>query len=148
MSVAWVLEEDPKVFASQLVQASRDHPRWLEEFAAEIESQAVASQLRRFLATWGLSGSEAARLFGVSRQALSKWLADGPPAERLVVIGDLAAASDLLVRYLKADRIPTAVRRKAGRLGGRSLVDLVAAGESREVLETCRAMFDFRSVHV
>jgi len=148
MSVAWALEEDPKVFASQLVRASRDHPRWLETFAAEIESQAVASQLRRFLGIWGLSASDAARLFGVSRQALSKWLADGPPADRLVAIGDLAAASDLLARHLKVDRVPAAVRRKADRLGGRSLVDLVAAGQARQVLEACRAMFDFGSVHV
>ncbi len=143
MSVAWALEADPKILASQLVAASRDRPGWLETFTGELESQALANQLRRFLDVWGLSGSEAARLFGVSRQAVSKWLAQSPPADRLMTVADLAAATDLLVHYLKADRIPAAVRRKAEGLGGRSLADLVAAGDSHGVLEACRAMFDF-----
>jgi hypothetical protein len=145
MSVAWALEADPKALASQLVAASRDRPGWLETFTGELESQALASQLRRFLDVWGLSASEAARLFGVSRQALSKWLAQGLPADRMMTIADLAAATDLLVHYLKADRVPAAVRRKAERLGQRSLIDLVGEGDSRGVLEACRAMFDFAS---
>lgn len=147
MSVAWAVEEDPKKLASELVEASRGRPGWLETFTGELESKALASQLRRVLELWDLSASEAARLFGVSRQALSKWLSQGPPAERVVAVGDLAAATDLLAHYLKADRVPAAVRRKAEKLGGRSLVDLVGAGDTRAALEACRAMFDFTSVH-
>jgi len=146
MSVAWALEEDPKTLASQLVEASRDRPGWLEAFTGELESQALANQLRRFLDVWGLSASEASRLFGVSRQALSKWLVHGLPADRLLMVADLAASTDLLVRHLKVDRVPAAVRRKADKLGGRSLIDLVGAGDTRAVLEACRAMFDFASV--
>ncbi|MGA3217320.1 MAG: hypothetical protein ABSD97_16720 [Acidimicrobiales bacterium] len=147
MSMAWVLKEDPKALASQLVEASRGRPGWLEAFAGELESQALVDQLRRFLGVWGLSASEGARLFGVSRQALSKWLARGVPVDRLETVADLAAATDLLVRYLKLDRIPATVRRKAARLDGASLLDLVAAGDSRGALEACRAMFDFSAVH-
>ncbi len=146
MSVAWAMEEDPKKLASQLVEASRNRPGWLAVFAGELESQALADQLRRFLRVWDLSASEASRLFGVSRQALSKWFTQGVPAERVGAIADLAAATDLLVRYLKVDRIPATVRRSAGGLGGRSLLDLVAAGDSRGVVEACRAMFDFSAV--
>jgi transposase-like protein len=145
MSVAWALEEDPKTLASQLVEASRDRPGWLAAFAGELESQALADQLRRLLGVWGLSASEAARLFGVSRQALSKWITQGVPVDRLETVANLAAATDLLVRYLKLDRIPATVRRKADRLGGLSLLDMVAAGDSRATLEACRAMFDFSS---
>lgn len=145
MTVAWVLE-DPKKVASELVEASRDRPEWLSAFAGELESQALVSQLRRLLGIWGLSQSEASRLFGVSRQALSKWFTQGVPADRLETIADLAAATDLLVRYLKLDRIPGVVRRTADRLDGRSLLDLVAAGDSRKVLESCRSMFDFSGV--
>jgi hypothetical protein len=146
MSIAWALEEDPKTLASQLVEASRNRPGWLAAFAGELESQALADQLRRYLGVWGLSASEAGRLFGVSRQALSKWLTQGVPVDRLETIADLAAATDLLVRYLKLDRIPATVRRKADRLGGFSLLDLVAAGGSRATLDACRAMFDFSTV--
>jgi predicted transcriptional regulator len=95
------------------------------------------------LDVWGLSASEASRLFGVSRQAVSKWLVQGVPSERIETVGDLTAATDLLVRYLKPDRIPATVRRKASHVGDRSLLDLVATGDSGGVLEACRAMFDF-----
>jgi hypothetical protein len=146
MSVAWVLDEDPKRLASELVEASRDRPGWLAAFAGELESQASVDQLRRFLRLWGLSQSEGSRLFGVSRQALSKWFRYGIPSDRLEMMADLGAATDLLVRYLKFDRIPAAVRRDAARLGGRSLLDLVAAGNSREALEACRSMFDYSAI--
>jgi hypothetical protein len=145
MSIALV-DEDPKLLARQLVEASRGHPGWLAVFAGELESQALVEQLRRFLGVWGLSASEAARLFGISRQALSKWFVHGVPGDRLEAIGDLAAATDLLVRYLKLDRIPAAVRRPAAQLHDRSLLDLVAAGDSHAVVEACRAMFDFAAV--
>ncbi|MHB1912032.1 MAG: hypothetical protein ACYCTI_08270 [Acidimicrobiales bacterium] len=146
MSVAWAMEEDPKKLASQLAEASRERPGWLAAFAGELESQGLADQLRRFLRVWGLSASEASRLFGVSRQAVSKWFTQGVPAERVEAVADLAAATDLLVRYLKVDRIPATVRRNAGGMGGRSLLDLVAAGDSRGALQACRAMFDFSAV--
>lgn len=147
MSVGWVVKEDPKRLVSQLVEAGRDRPGWLAALAGELESQVLVDPLRRFLRVWGLSASEASRLFGVSRQALSKWLAQGIPADRLEMVADLAAATDLLVRYIKLDRIPATVRRKAARLGGRSLLDLLAAGDIHGTLEACRAMFDFAAVH-
>ena len=43
--------------------------------------------------------------------AVSKWLEQGGPAERVETVADLAAATDLLVRYLQRDRIPAVVRR-------------------------------------
>ncbi|MGO9197366.1 MAG: hypothetical protein ACLQK4_09590 [Acidimicrobiales bacterium] len=146
MSIAWALAEDPKRLAGQLLEAGRDDPAWLAAFTHEFESHALPRELPRFLVVWGLSQSEAARLFKVSRQALSKWLSHGVPADRLETMADLAAATDLLVRYLKADRIPGVVRRRAAGLGDRSLVELVGAGDSHATLEACRAMFDFTAV--
>ena len=49
------------------------------------------------------------------RQAIGKWLRQGAPAERKTVLSDLAAATDLLVHYLKRDRIPAAARRVSRR---------------------------------
>jgi len=147
MAVALRVHEDPRRFAAELVEASRDRPEWLAAFAGELEAQVLTDQLRRTLAVWGLSGAEAAGVFGVSRQALSKWLANGIPAERLEVVATMAAATDLLVHHLKRDRIPATVRRKAERLDGHSLLDLFAARRSREALAACRAMFDWQSAH-
>ena len=146
MSMAWALEEDPRKLASELVAASRGRPGWLAAFTGELASEALVDQLPRVVGIWGLSASEASRLFGVSRQAMSKWLTQGVPSERIETVAYLAAATDLLVRYLKLDRVPATVRRKASNLGDRSLLDLVAAGDSRGVLEACRAMFDFSAV--
>jgi hypothetical protein len=83
----------------------------------------------------------------VSRQALSKWLAGGVPSERVQAVADLSAATDLLIRYLKRDRIPAVVRRPAAALDGQSLVELVAKSRTRDVLEACRSMFNFERAH-
>jgi hypothetical protein len=69
------------------------------------------------------------------------------PAERAVAVADLAAATDLLVRYLERDRIPAVVRRSAAALGGHSLMDMLGRGDTRSVLEACRDMFDFAKAH-
>jgi predicted transcriptional regulator len=143
VSMSWLVEEDPRKLASELVEASRGRPGWLAALSRELESEALVDQLRWVLGVWGVSASEASRLFGVSRQAVSKWLVQGVPSERIVTVANLAAATDLLVRYLKPDRVPATVRRKASRLGDRSLLDLVAADDSHGVLEACRGMFDF-----
>ena len=143
-----LLHRDPRKVAGEIVETARQDPGWLDAFAVALERERSHDQLGRTLAVWGLSQSEAARLFGVSRQAVSKWLASGVPTDRVGAVADLAAATDLLIRYAKRDRIPAVVRRGAVGLQGHSLVDLVAAGETRKALETCRAMFAFNRVHV
>jgi hypothetical protein len=120
-------------------------PRWVRRFGDELDRRLGASELERVLAVWDLSQSDAARLFGVSRQAVGKWLRAGVPSERAVAVADLGAATDLLVRYLRRERIPAVVRRPAAVTGGRSLVD-VAADDPGAALDAVRAMFDFAAV--
>ena len=119
---------------------------WLDEFAEYLDRCRAGRSLARTLAVWGLSQSETARLFGVSRQAVSKWIDAGVPVERSEAVADLAAATDLLVHYLKRDRIAAVVRRPVARMSDRSLVDLLADGQTREILATCREMFAFERV--
>ena len=61
-------------------------------------------------------------------------------------MADLAAATDLLDRYVKRERIPAVVRRSAPVLDGNSLLDLAAAGDTRTVAESVSAMLDLRRV--
>jgi hypothetical protein len=96
------------------------------------------------LDTWGITNAEAGRLFGVTRQAVGKWRANGLPEDRRAAVGDLAAVTDLLVHYLKRDRIPAVVRRPAERLGGCSMIDLVGERRTGELLALTRDMFDLR----
>jgi len=66
--------------------------------------------------------------------------------ERAEAIADLVAATDLLVRNLKPERIPVVVRRPVPALGGASLMDALARGDTRSVLDVCRDMFRSENV--
>ena len=117
---------------------------WLRALADDLDRELRTEPLERFLVLWGLSASEAARVFGVSRQALSKWRQSGVPAGRTPALMDISEATDLLDRRVKRERIPAVVRRSAANLGGRSLLDLAYSGRHREVREAVAAMFDLR----
>ncbi|MEO6821807.1 MAG: hypothetical protein ABI468_04950, partial [Candidatus Nanopelagicales bacterium] len=70
----------------------------------------------------------------------------GVPADRSVAMADLAAATDVLERYVRRDRIPAVVRRPADMLGGVSLLDLAQTGDTASVRRQVAAMFDLRRV--
>ena len=134
---------DPEEAAERTFREHRHDYGWLDAFAASLDRRRAVDAFTRTTATWGLSQAEAARLFGVSRQAIGKWRRRGVPAERVRAVADLAAATDLLVHYLKRDRIPAVVRRPIQALGGLSLVELLARGDTGAVLSACRDMFRF-----
>ncbi len=137
---------DPKRAAEALFEAHKDERAWLDTFGEQLDRKRAGYTLERVLLIWDLSQADCARVFGVSRQAVGKWLAQGVPADRAEVIGNLAAATDLLVRYLKRDRIPAVARRPIAARGV-SLLDLLAQGRTAELLEACRDMFAFENVH-
>lgn len=136
---------DPGAVARRVVAARDGDPDWLDRFAEALDRQRSGGELGRILGVWGLSKAEAARIFGVSRQAVGKWTAEGVPADRAAAVSDLAAATDLLVRYLRRDRIPAVVRRGFDQAGGRSLLELAAEDTSLTLAHT-RSMFDFSRV--
>lgn len=135
-------DQDPVELAERLIDAGRTEPAWLDRLTDALDARRAGDELGRVLEVWGLSRAETGRLLDVSRQAVSKWLATGVPTERAAAVADLAAATDVLVHHIKRERIPAVVRRPASALGGRSLLDLVAEGATRQVLVACREMFD------
>lgn len=137
----------PEAAADELVAQHARDPEWLDAFAEAFERRRSGHELARILRVWSLTRSEAGRLFGVTRQAVAKWLRDGVPVDRVEQVADLAAATDLLVRHVKRDRIPAVVRRRARWLGNRSLVDLWARGDTARLLDGCRDMFAFGDAH-
>lgn len=140
------IHSSPQEVAETLLKAHAGEPAWLDAFAEYLDRKREGHTLSKVLEVWGLSQAEAARVFGVSRQAVGKWLDKGVPPERQVSIADLAAASDLLVRYLKRERIPAVVRRPAEALGRLSLLELLAQQGSGAVLSACREMFDLHQL--
>lgn len=120
--------------------------QWAREFLREFERSVGENQLERVMSVWDLSAAALARVFGVSRQAVAKWRSHGVPVDRAVTMADLGAATDVLERYLRKDRIPAVVRRRAELLGGVSLLELAETGDSAAVRRYVAAMFDLRRV--
>lgn len=131
--------------AAATITATAD-PDWTRRFVDELDRTVRTEPLERFTELWGLSNSAAAGIFGVSRQAFSKWLKTGPPPGRADAVADLGAATDLLDRYVKRERIPAVVRRPAPMLGDHSLLDIATEGDTRTVAEAVTQMFDLRRV--
>ncbi len=144
MSATRPLDDDPAGLAAWI--ADSYPPGWVDRFADELDRRRSAADLRRVLEAWSLSQSDAARLFGVSRQAVAKWMRVGVPPERVAAAADLAAATDVLVHYLRRDRIPAVVRRPSAALGGQSLMQMAAA-DPASALQAVRNMFDFSRLH-
>lgn len=145
MSVAVRVDEDPEGLAARIAAAHAGEAAWLDRFSAALDRRRASGELLRVLEVWGLSKAEAARMLHVSRQAVGKWAVDGVPPDRVEALGDLAAATDLLVRYLRRDRIQAVVRRRFAEADGHSLLEL--AGENPAMaLEQVRRMFDFARV--
>lgn len=135
---------DPATAADRILGATSADDAWTLAFLEALEKQVRTAPLERLMASWDLSAAAAGRVFGVSRQAVAKWRGSGVPDDRAVALADLAAATDVLERYVRRDRIPAVVRRPAVALGGRSLLDLAEAGEHEAVRRGAAAMVDLR----
>lgn len=136
---------DPRDAAARLL-AEHDED-WVVRLTGELDRHLSGRRLERLMRVWQLSRAELGGLFGVSRQAVSKWIADGVPADRAVQVADVDAITELLERYLKRDRIAAVVRRRAPGLDGASLIELIASGRSSDALRRTRQMFTFTDVH-
>lgn len=131
--------------AAARVAGAADEP-WAKDFLEELDRLVRTDPIARLAARWRLSNTEIGRMFGVSRQAVAKWMTDGVPADRQPQLAELDAATDLLERYVRPERIPAVVRRQSEATARKSLLELASAGRSSEVLEAVRAMFDLRRV--
>ncbi len=60
---------------------------------------------------------------------------------------NLATATDMLVHYLKQDRIPGVVRRPIPAIDGTTLLELLLKGDSAGVMKVCQDMFRFDNMY-
>lgn len=68
------------------------------------------ARLTFLIGAWHLSYASCGRMFGVTRQAVSKWVHSGYPSGRLVDIEELALPTELLAHKVGLDRVPLLVR--------------------------------------
>ncbi len=105
-----------------------------------------SSPLVALMTTWDLSATQAGALFGVSRQAITKWINSAPPPDRADDVAGMAVAISELERNLKPDRISAVVRRPQEALGGSSLLEFAQSHSGRQTAGAARAMFDIRQI--
>ncbi len=132
--------------AADVMARTGGDPDLLRQLLDRLDRSLAADPLRRTIRLWDVSATQLGRMFGVSRQAESKWLSQGPPADRREQITALGEATDLLDRWVKRERIPAVVRRPVESLGGRSRLDVALAGEIDVLLAELRETFDLTRI--
>lgn len=140
---AMLSHSDLELLLTRLV--SEDAPR-AAHLARVLERGLSVEPIRRFARVWDLSSSEAAAVFGVSRQAYAKWLSAGVPGNRATDVAAIDDATEMLLRYVKVERIPAVVRRAADRLKGLSLLELAREHGAVALRDAVRSTFDLRRV--
>jgi len=93
--------------------------------------------------SFALSDEEVGELFGVSQQAAAGWLANGFPAAQQTKAAVVLEVARLLDHNILADRIGAIVRRPAEAYGGRTMLQMIAAGEHEDLLDRVRGSLDF-----
>ncbi len=105
-----------------LPAAGSPPPHWaadetdLARFSRAVLAARSEPELHWIMTVFGLTTTGTARLFGVSRQALSQWLDDGVPAARASKVAVVARIADLLDRMIDPERLSGIVRTPADRL--------------------------------
>ncbi len=115
--------------------------RFLRSVRRDLDVEEPA--LERIQSVFDLSRTELARLFGVSRQAISDWIDSGVPGERQAKVATISSIADLLERKLKPGRVAGIARHAAPAYGGKSMLDLIVEDRHDELLEITRRSFDW-----
>lgn len=134
----------PTELAQELCESADQE--WLRELVDILDRRVRTGPLERLVELWGLSNAGAARLFGVSRQAFSKWLSNGPPADRADDVASVATITDILDRYVKRERIPAVVRRSSELLDDRSVIEVLETGDYSKTARAVESMLDLRRI--
>ena len=127
--------------SSVILPAAIDFDRFTRAVLDELSG--AGSALRSLLSSWQLSIAEAARLFGVTRQAMQQWLEDGVPPARQPKVLAVARMADLLGRNILPERIPGIVRSPASGYDGATMLQLIAQDRHQELLDSVARSFDW-----
>lgn len=132
--------------ANEVVLRSGGDADVLRRIIDRLDHQLNASPLQRTVRLWDISATQLGQMFGISRQAAAKWLADGAPASRRDQVAVLGQATDLLDQWVKRERIPAVVRRPVEVLAGRSRLEVALAGEFEVLRDELYDTFDLTRI--
>lgn len=129
----------PMLFAEN--SDSLDPRRFLRLAHRELESS--VDSLDAIADLLSLTDAALSSLFGVSRQRIAQWRADGVPVMHQSKLMTIAQIADLLDRNLKPERIPGVVRTPAAAFQGESILDAIEHDRHLEVLDRVKDSFDW-----
>ena len=145
MSVASTIIGDmnqrPSARSSPTLPASIDFDGFTRAVLDELSG--AGSAIRSLLSSWQLSIAEAARLFGVTRQAMQQWLAGVVPPARQPKVLAVVRIGDLLSRNIRPERIPGIVRSPAPGYAGATMLQLIARDQHQDLLDSVARSFDW-----
>lgn len=141
-----IVDDVAAQIAADVIERTEGDADVLRRLIDQLDQQLGAMPLERTQRLWDVSASQLGAMFGVSRQAITKWLADGPPAQRSDQIAVLADCTELLDRWVKRERIPAIVRRPVAVLGGRSRLDVALAGQFEQLRDELADTFDLTRI--
>ncbi|TMK94207.1 MAG: helix-turn-helix transcriptional regulator [Actinobacteria bacterium] len=146
MSVALTIigdmDQRPAVRSSPVIlPASIDFDGFTRAVLDELAG--AGSAIRSLLSAWQLSIAEAARLFGVTRQAMQQWLAGDVPPARLPKVLAVVRIADLLSRNIRPERIGGIVRSPVPGYAGATMLQLIAQDRHQELLDSVARSFDW-----
>lgn len=128
--------------AAEVIERTQGDADVLRQVIDQLDQQLAALPLERTMRLWDVSAAQLGTMFGVSRQAATKWLSDGPPAQRKDQVAVLDQCTDLLDRWIKRERIPAVVRRPVEVLGGRTRLELALDGDFERLRDELADTFD------
>ncbi len=133
------------VTAPRTARSALPRPDDYARFARTVvnELSGAGPGLDHLMASWGVTVTDVARLFGVRRQAVQQWLDQGLPAARQPKLVAILEIADLLERNLLPERIPGIVRTASEAYDGRSMLELIAADRQDDLLQSVRRSFDW-----
>ena len=134
------------VVAREVVLRTGGDADMLRRIVDRLDHQLNAGPLQRTVRLWDISATQLGEMFGISRQAASKWLAEGAPASRRDQVALLGQATDLLDQWVKRERIPAVVRRPVEVLGDRTRLDVALAGEFEALRDELYDTFDLTRI--
>jgi hypothetical protein len=118
-----------------------DYQRFARVVLQELSGEGTG--VERLMASWQLTITDVARLFGVARQAVQQWLGQGVPPSRQPKLTAVLRAAELLERNLQPERIPAIVRAPADAYGSRSILQTIADDEQDQLLDAIERSFDW-----
>jgi len=136
------MDQRPAVRSSPVIlPASIDFDGFTRAVLDELAG--AGSAIRSLLSAWQLSIAEAARLFGVTRQAMQQWLAGDVPPARLPKVLAVVRIADLLSRNVRPERIGGIVRSPVPGYAGATMLQLIAQDRHQELLDSVARSFDW-----